>query len=509
MKKIKATGKFLMIFILFALSLWVTGFQPKLLLQRASFATRFMKGMFPPDFSYAQDLWKPLLATVQMSVAGTFLGALLGLFSSFFYAANLNKNPIFRGVVKCLVQLVRTIPVLIIALLSTFLWGTGTFAGTIAILLSTWAVLTRMGGEDVAAMSLKPYRSIVNTGAGRGKAFLRTLLPEMLPGYLTNALYLLETNIRHAAILGYVGAGGIGLLLNEKIAWREYQKVGMLLLLLYLTVVLIEVGSILLRDYLNGVYTRKRWISAGIVVALLLLFLYSLLAIRPGNGSKLGWKVAGAIVKGILHPDWSYLFMWNKDGVLFLMLETICIAIAGTVLGAVFSLVITLLNSFRMMPRPIAVLVRLFVMAVRTVPVYVYGLIFIRVTGPGSFAGVLTITLCSIGLLTKRFTVALDHLDLRPFQAYKAMGIGWFARLKYCVIGPLWPQLKQAVLYRFDVNIRSAGILGLVGAGGIGAPLIIYMNNYKWNAVGAILLALFPIVLIIEKISAGLQKNKE
>ena len=77
-------------------------------------------------------------------------------------------------------------------------------------------------------------------GAASAQAFFRSTLPEILPAYLTNALYLLEGNVRHSAILGYVGAGGIGLLLNEKVSWREYDKVGTILLLLFAVVYLME-----------------------------------------------------------------------------------------------------------------------------------------------------------------------------------------------------------------------------------------------------------------------------
>ena len=92
--------------------------------------------------------------------------------------------------------------------------------------------MARIGGEDIEGLTLKPYEAVTAIGAGKFKAFSRTVIIELLPGYLSNSLYVLEANIRHAAILGYVGAGGIGLLLNEKISWREYSRVGMILVML-------------------------------------------------------------------------------------------------------------------------------------------------------------------------------------------------------------------------------------------------------------------------------------
>ena len=327
-----------------------------------------------------------------------------------------------------------------------------------------------------------------------------------LPGYLSNSLYVLEANIRHAAILGYVGAGGIGLLLNEKISWREYSRVGMILVMLFVAVLVVEGISTFLKAYLDGRIKRNTTANVIISVCIMVFFVYSLSAVKDVSTSKLGIKVVGAIMHGITHPDWEYMFMTGKSGVMYLMLETIAIAVAGTCAGAVFAVILTLINSRKFIPAPMAFIGRLVVMAIRTVPVYVYGLIFIRVTGPGSFAGVLTMMMCSIGLLTKRFTVAVDNWNMAAWNACKCAGTGFIARLRHVAVPELKFQFKDAVMYRLDVNVRSASTLGLVGAGGIGAPLIVYMNNYRWDAVGSILIVLFVVVLLIELLSKCLKR---
>ena len=105
-------------------------------------------------------------------------------------------------------------------------------------------------------------------------------------------------------------------------------------------------------------------------------FVYSLSAVKDVSTSKLGIKVVGAIMHGITHPDWGYMFMTGKSGVMYLMLETIAIAVAGTCAGAVFAAILTLINSRKFVPAPVAFIGRLVVMAIRTVPVYVYGRFF-------------------------------------------------------------------------------------------------------------------------------------
>ena len=278
------------------------------------------------------------------------------------------------------------------------------------------------------------------------------------------------------------------------------------LVMLFVAVLVIEGISTFLKAYLDGRIKRNTTANVIISVCIMALFVYSLSAVKDVSTSKLGIKVVGAIMHGITHPDWEYMFMTGKSGVMYLMLETIAIAVAGTCAGAVFAVILTLINSRKFIPAPMAFIGRLVVMAIRTVPVYVYGLIFIRVTGPGSFAGVLTMMMCSIGLLTKRFTVAVDNWNMAAWNACKCAGTGFIARLRHVAVPELKFQFKDAVMYRLDVNVRSASTLGLVGAGGIGAPLIVYMNNYRWDAVGSILIVLFVVVLLIELLSKCLKR---
>ena len=145
--------------------------------------------------------------------------------------------------------------------------------------------------------------------------------------------------------------------------------------------------------------------------------------------------------------------------------------------------------------------------AIRSIPFLIYGLIFIRVSGPGAFTGVLTLAMCSIGLLTKRFTECLDMLDPGPYRALIAMDVSPLAAICHAVLPQIAPAFGSAVLYRFDVNIREASVLGLVGAGGIGAPLIFAMNKYNWSQAGTILLGLILLVWIVDVVSGKLAER--
>ena len=197
----------------------------------------------------------------------------------------------------------------------------------------------------------------------------------------------------------------------------------------------------------------------------------------------------------------------DTGGLGYLLLETLCIALVGTCVGTVLAVPLSFLSTARLMPKPGAFLFRLVIMAIRSVPFLIYGLILIRVSGPGPFTGVLTLGVCSVGLLSKRFTEAIEAMDFRAYHALEAMGVPLLLRIRYAVLPQLIPAFASAVLYRFDVNIREASVLGLVGAGGIGAPLIFAMNHYAWNEASAIALGLILLVWGIDLLSAALRRG--
>jgi len=128
-------------------------------------------------------------------------------------------------------------------------------------------------------------------------------------------------------------------------------------------------------------------------------------------------------------------------------------------------------------------------------------LMFIRVTGPGPSAGALTLGLMSIGMISKLFIETIEDLDQGILESMEAAGATTFQKIRFGVMPQLMPDFLSILLYRLDMNLRDASILGLVGAGGIGAPMIFAMSAYKWPQVGSILIGLFILILVIEQIS--------
>lgn len=238
------------LFVLIVFSSYITQVDITALFTKANkFWSMVADMLFPPDFSYFPDILPELIATLRMSVVGTFWGSVLGFPIAFLAAKNINNSKIIRSITKIILSLTRTMPVLIYAMILTFFFGIGEFAGLLAITIFTFSIITKMAFEDLETLDMGPFEASISQGATRVQATILTIIPQMIRTYITYALYCFEINVRSAAILGYVGAGGIGYILNQMIQLRQYDKAGIILIAIMVTVICI--------DYLSQ-YARRR-----------------------------------------------------------------------------------------------------------------------------------------------------------------------------------------------------------------------------------------------------------
>lgn len=221
----------------------VTGFSLRVIIERIGEFFVIIGRMIPPDFTFIDQIWEPLMQTIKMSLLGTTIGALAAIPFAMLASTNVIKNRIVVPVIRLFLSLVRTLPTLISALIATYIFGLGTLAGTTAIAIYSFAYIGKLTYEDIETVDMGPFEAMEAMGASRVKSFVSSIIPQVFPTYLSNCLYCFEGNVRYAAILGYVGAGGIGLIISENVAWREYANVGMILLTLYVTVFIIESTS--------------------------------------------------------------------------------------------------------------------------------------------------------------------------------------------------------------------------------------------------------------------------
>ncbi|URZ87522.1 phosphonate ABC transporter, permease protein PhnE [Floricoccus penangensis] len=207
--------------------------------------------MFPPNWEYLGAIKKPLLDTIKMSIVGSFLGSILAVPFAFLAANNIVKNKLINGVIRFIFTVLRTLPTLVTALIATYIWGLGTFAGTIAIFIFSFSYIGKQLFEQIETVDMGPFEAMEALGASKSKAVVATIFPQLMPMYISTTLFNFEGNVRYAAILGYVGAGGIGIILNENIGLRYYTNVGMILIVLFIAVTIIEQFSQFVRTKLS------------------------------------------------------------------------------------------------------------------------------------------------------------------------------------------------------------------------------------------------------------------
>jgi len=194
--------------------------------------------------TFPQTVAGATLETVQMALAGTFLALVVAFPIGFLAAHNTTPHPIVYYGVRAALNFVRTIPDLALGLLFVAAVGLGAFAGTLALAIHTATVLGKLLSESVENIDEGVVEAIRATGAGYAQILSFAVLPQVLPDLISFSLYRLETNIRAASVLGLIGAGGIGYLMNTSFRTFQYQEAA--------AIVLVLIGLVMLVDYLSS-----------------------------------------------------------------------------------------------------------------------------------------------------------------------------------------------------------------------------------------------------------------
>ena len=244
-----------LIVVLLALAIWLslrmTGFDIAVVIHKFIKMLDLLAKIFQPNWEYFPKVVSPLIDTIKMSVLGTVIGCVLALPVAILSSSNINRSLPLVSFFRFILALIRTLPTLIIALVCALIFSLGTFSGTVAIAIFTFGIVAKMLFESIETIDMGPFEAMEALGANKFQAFWSACVPQILPVYLSHSLYCFEMNIRASAILGYVGAGGLGITINERIGWRDYNSLGMVLLSLFVVVVAIDFFSEYLRKKLS------------------------------------------------------------------------------------------------------------------------------------------------------------------------------------------------------------------------------------------------------------------
>lgn len=250
------------------------------------------------------------------------------------------------------------------------------------------------------------------------------------------------------------------------------------------------------------------WPKFAITIAAILVtyFLVTITITFKGVNPK-GVSIAINAFKGLFTPSMSLITNLTEYGLLYMLFETLAIAFLGTVLGLVFAIPLAFLASRNICPKWVNSIVLTIISIIRAFPAFMLGIMFVKSIGPGAFAGVLSMTVGSIGMLSKLLIEAIEDLNPGITEALDAAGCSTFEKIRYGIIPQLSSNIISIVLYRLDINVKNATILGIVQAGGIGAQLLFAIGARRWHDCGAMLLGVIVMTLLLEWFSTSVRRK--
>jgi phosphonate transport system permease protein len=209
------------------------------------------------------------------------------------------------------------------------------------------------------------------------------------------------------------------------------------------------------------------------------------------------------LIRRAMPPDFSQL-----PSTFWPTLQTVDIALFGTLTGVIIALPLALLAAANMTPSRFAYYVaRGIIGFTRAVPDLVWALLFVTAVGLGPFPGALALGVHSVGMLGRLFAETIEQMDMAPIHALELTGARRIQVFSHGIVPGILPSLLGISLYRLDENIRSSLVLGFVGAGGIGFQILTAMNLFQYQEVSLLLIIIFVIVLGAERISAKLREH--
>jgi len=206
-----------------------------------------MAQLFQPDFAFIPRTLQPMLETLQMALVGAVAAAIVSVPLTLWAAAPTNPNVFTRRALRAVINVIRAVPDLVYATILVAMVGVGALPGVLTLFLFDIGIIVKLVSEAIDSADHGYMEAGYAAGGTQTQINRVTALPQSWPLFANQWLYTLELNVRISAILGIVGAGGIGRLLDERLAFYAYDDVSVIILEILVVVVLIEVASNLLR----------------------------------------------------------------------------------------------------------------------------------------------------------------------------------------------------------------------------------------------------------------------
>ena len=487
--------------------------------------------MFPPIFDNFPEALRTTIETIWMALIGTTLAVVLSIPLAFLAARNTSPHPAIIAVARGIIALARAIPTLVLAAIFATSVGIGPFPGILALGLHSIGMIAKLFTEAIENTEATSRDAVMSTGSGKWQTILTTIIPQITPSSVGASLYRLDINLRESAVLGFVGAGGVGFLIQSELRGLDYQRAISAVTVIFIAITLIEVLSARLRasiigDHLSAPtkqtsrslarvardqqkidtalasrrlslpWTYERVLRATVGVTYLLMMVVALATIDMPLLS--AFSLIDDLAQGIAElfpPD----FESARSELIKGMLETTAIGFIATALGLLIAVPLGILTARNIIIRRVVVtLTRGILLLIRGLPELILAVIFVAAMGLGPVPGTLALTIGTATFMAKLIGDALEEVQQAPREGVSATGASRLQEFISAVLPQALPNLVSQTLYMLDVNLRSSTVLGIVGGGGIGFLLISAIRGYETQIVGAIIIVIFVIVYAIE-----------
>ncbi|GEO69642.1 phosphonate ABC transporter, permease protein PhnE [Levilactobacillus acidifarinae] len=237
---VAAIGWTLLLAVLLVLSSLMTGANFGTFLSNIDQFLALLVQMSHPAWSYLHVILQPLYETIQMAVLGTTIGAVLAVPFALLAASNLVGNRLLRGLIRFFLDLVRTLPDLLLAAIFVAIFGIGSTAGVITLAIFSFGMVSKLFYEVIETIDMGPLEALKSVGATKVTIIWYAVLPQILNQFVSYFLYTLEINVRASTVLGYLGAGGIGVYLQRSLGEFNYSATAVIILATLVVVLVID-----------------------------------------------------------------------------------------------------------------------------------------------------------------------------------------------------------------------------------------------------------------------------
>ncbi|WP_300392312.1 phosphonate ABC transporter, permease protein PhnE [Fusobacterium sp.] len=464
--------------------------------------------MVHPNLSHNETLITALKETIEMSIVGSSLGLVFSIPFIFVTAENIAPSKMIASILNKFFSIIRTIPSLIWAAVLVSIFSIGKFSGTMALAIISFLMSQKLLRERVEEIKENELNSIEAVGANKVQIMYYAVIPSVSKHIVSIFFLILESNIRSATILGFVGAGGIGQLMWTHLNHLKYNKLATIIFILFFIIFIIDFISVCMRRnikikivQIKNLKTFKfiKFLKKIILILTIYIFFQVITQYFSISFQRLmvGFSQGKNIFLRMLHPNFMY-FPKIVSGIF----ESLYIALFATIIASILCLILsyfTACNSSR--NKIVSLIFKIFSNILRTFPPMIVAIIFFRGLGPGKFAGAMALIVYTTGSMTKIYSEIIENVNSNIEDSIKSTGATNISVYYYALLKETYPAFIGVVLYRLESNIRNSTILGIIGAGGIGTLLNMNIIWRNWENVGMMILVIGIMIGGIDTIS--------